>query len=862
MGSSSFTLNPSWPHFLGIFLTALGVLVGLARCAFLDWSDPMRCGALLNQGSWLDASLRNWQPSGCMLYPYKAAQAATCLDSKPVVFIGDSVTRKLFFQLAHILDPTLPAAPVNDGSKHSDHHLRAEGGSELRFFWDPYLNSTQTRDLASSARNDTRQPALLVLGSGLWYLRYANASGGLSSWEANMERVLNTITKNLAKPADQVVVLPVPQVVPSKLSQQRVSSMRPSDIDAMNSDLFHRINPSSNFGLPLFTTKPALPVSLPLVFNQMLDPSQTEDGLHFSDAVVGTQANVLLNLLCNDVMPKRFPLDKTCCSKYPWPSLLQFIILALAVSWGPVVFLLSYKPGHRYHFTWTQEVQRPALVFSIGTALVFVADRTGLWLKEQKQFNPWTFGFLCLASLCAGLATVKRSDKDLGFLNRDQTDEWKGWMQIAILIYHYLGASKISGIYNPIRVLVASYLFMTGYGHTTFYLKKADFGFLRVAQVMVRLNLLTLLLAYTMNTDYISYYFSPLVSMWFLIIYATMIAGSRFNDRIPFLLCKILISAGLFTWFMKEGWLLEALFAFLRRVCGIHWSAREWTFRVTLDLWIVYVGMLAAIAVIKSREFRLTEHPHWPLATKVAIGASGICLVWFFAFELLQESKFTYNRWHPYISFLPVLAFVVLRNSSVILRSASSNAFAFVGRCSLETFIIQYHLWLAGDTKGVLVVLPGTQWRPLNFIITTIMFVYVSDQLAQATTTITSWICSTPAKSSLPLPTTAPSNNAALTSSSRREQDVTRSNEDAAVSIPLISSNQQKDNGEDDSLPPEPDTPVRSRRWVERLAEGSAQRSGTPGFRIWYGETEGYGVKTKLAIGVGLMWAANLLWQY
>lgn len=287
-----------------------------------------------------------------MLHIYKSADASTCLASRRVVFIGDSVTRKLFFQLSNLIDPKLPTAPTDKGQKHVDHTLRSAGGTQLDFFWDPFLNSSHMDDIIYSQLGGSsikgapsRRPALLVLGSGLWYLRYSGSSGGISAWEAKLESTLSAITDARVKLADEIVVLPIEEVVPAKLSHERANSMRLSDIDAMNSDLLHRIHPPAADSLGLLGSVASMPVSLPLVFNQMLDPLQTEDGLHYSDTVVKAQANVLLNLRCNDVLPKQFPFDKTCCRKYPWPNSLQLVILGIAVLWGPCSLLLSRQSG-------------------------------------------------------------------------------------------------------------------------------------------------------------------------------------------------------------------------------------------------------------------------------------------------------------------------------------------------------------------------------------------------------------------------------------------------------------------------------------------------------------------------------------
>ncbi|KAF8640543.1 hypothetical protein AX17_000205 [Amanita inopinata Kibby_2008] len=833
--NNSLSLNPAWPHILGQLVILVAALIGLLRYAVSDGVDSMHCSALLNKGSWLDQERFTWQPDGCILHNYNAREGQQCFGTRQISFIGDSTTRKLFYQTAHILDSKLPTVPSNDNQKHTNIDLQTEYGTTLSFIWDPFLNSSHVHKLVSYEGDAATRPALLVMGSGLWYMRYSNTSGGLQAWESNVERVLHSISEAKTKPADSIVILPVEQLVTAKLSPERAMTMRSSDIDAMNSDLLHRINPPAP-GLfhTIAPNSPVLPVAFPLVFNQMLEVSMTEDGLHYADPLVKAQASILLNMRCNNYLPKTFPFDKTCCNQYPAPFLTHFIVLIVAILWGPWLYFISSNTGnHSSYFTFIRSEDAAPVLLSASVALIYVADRTGLWLKEQKKFDAWTFGFLCLASLFIGLVTLRRSDKDLGFLNRDQTDEWKGWMQIIILIYHYLGASRISGIYNPVRVLVSSYLFMTGFGHTTYYLRKADFGFLRVAQVMVRLNLLTLLLAYTMNTNYISYYFAPLVSWWYIIIYATMAIASRFNDRTLFVLCKTLVSAILIAAFVHEPRILETLFSLLERLCNIRWSAHEWTFRVSLDLWIVYAGMLCALAVQKFHALRLSDDPRWQLTMRVAIGLSAMTLVWFFVFELSQDSKFAYNAWHPYVSFIPVLAFCILRNATAVLRSVHSRAFAFIGKCSLETFIIQYHIWLAGDTKGVLLIVPGTRWRPLNFIITTFVFIYLSDRLAHATTYITTQICGGGSK---PLPTSV---------ANTPRDDVQFRAEPRSVHT-TESSEPSKENSLPSSI-------SRGREHVSRFIPS---RIGS------FIEKYYSSVEARLLLIIFIMWILNLMWTY
>lgn len=322
-------------------------------------------------------------------------------------------------------------------------------------------------------------------------------------------------------------------------------------------------------------------------------------------------------------------------------------------------------------------------------------------------------------------------------------------MQFAILIYHYTGASTDSAIYGFIRVIVAAYLFMTGFGHTFYFLKTKDYSFKRLAGVLTRLNLLSCVLPFMMGTHYLFYYFAPLCSYWFLVVYGTMKVGERYNSNTIFLLVKIFLAAILSAGFTNFPGLLETIFDVFGFVARTEWDATEWRFRVSLDMWIVFVGMLVAIALV-----RINEGPshastrRWTFARRYAVVGSAVALPLFFLFQMTRETKYVYNAYHPYVSFIPILAFIVLRNSTARLRNAHSRVFAWLGKMSLVTFTLQFHIWMAADTKGLLDLgVFGMTGRGKNLVFSTILFLYASYHVASVTKVLTGWIIGEPVES-------------------------------------------------------------------------------------------------------------------
>ncbi|CAN0589917.1 unnamed protein product, partial [Ectocarpus sp. 12 AP-2014] len=97
-----------------------------------------------------------------------------------------------------------------------------------------------------------------------------------------------------------------------------------------------------------------------------------------------------------------------------------------------------------------------------------------------------------------------------------------------------------------------------------------------------------------------------------------------------------------------------------------------------------------------------------------------------------QLEKLVYNQKNAYFGVaIPVLTYIYVRNLTPLMRTRYLEPLHSLGKITLETYLMQHHIWLTSNAKTLLVVIPGSP--KLNMVIVTVCYVLVSRELYRLT---------------------------------------------------------------------------------------------------------------------------------
>ena len=334
-------------------------------CVDLDSYDPYKCNALKNEGHWLDPSdnvpfqeyLQNWQPPGCMLHRYNSKDVSTCFNSRKVVLVGDSTVRQIYWAIARKLDAKAAREALQVAGKHVDLVFQSHN-VDIIFVWDPYLNSTKLHEelvsyrgsfnlLENDGLNKSQIASVVVIGGGLWDVRYTGVDP-VKHFAVSIDEIVSHTRQHLRDktksapqssanvPVDRDLLLLTPVQVPlyEALSPVRAKAITPKKVNSMNDYLRRASGSSGHTVLWSYST-----------MTWQLKAAYEEGGLHVVDSVANQQADILLNLRCNAKLDAlgRYPFDRTCCSRYPPPNQVQWILLSCGLWAFPLLSLIVGK---------------------------------------------------------------------------------------------------------------------------------------------------------------------------------------------------------------------------------------------------------------------------------------------------------------------------------------------------------------------------------------------------------------------------------------------------------------------------------------------------------------------------------------
>lgn len=385
--------------------------------------------------------------------------------------------------------------------------------------------------------------------------------------------------------------------------------------------------------------------------------------------------------------------------------------------------------------------------------------------RDNNESYPmfWTMnGLLLIAALCTLKHDPNASSRGVQLLSRPQTEEWKGWMQWAFIMvcyvprccvldksasqtltclpsflccifhqYHYYRARHV---YNFIRVFVSAYVWMTGFGNFLYFDKKQDFSVTRAVSMWLRINYFPILLSVILGVEFDLFYIVPLHTTAFFItmftcLFAKML-GTWYNypsekrNLIAIATCFAVHVVFYETPIVNS---LNAIFGY------------EIFFRFSSDKYSAVVGILSGYCwgyfkkymqwchIPANEDGSYSREQTNAMWIQRLLGPT-LIFIWYFFVGYIPD-KTVYNPYHPYVFILPIAGWLLLRNSSKYLTEVHSTALEFFGKITLETYVLQFHVFMNVNVQHIPVVIPGATadgpWilKTLNMLLTGVGFV-------------------------------------------------------------------------------------------------------------------------------------------
>jgi hypothetical protein len=248
---------------------------------------------------------------------------------------------------------------------------------------------------------------------------------------------------------------------------------------------------------------------------------------------------------------------------------------------------------------------------------------------------------------------------------------------------------------------------MTGFGNFLYFDKKQDFSIERMVSMWLRINYFPMLLCFCLNVPMHEYYVVPLHTAGFFMTMATCYVAyllrNQGMDRTKANVVSIVLSLVVHVLFY-ETYLSNSLKVF----------GDEYFVRFRIDKYSAWVGIVSGFFWGK-----FSEYMQWaygtdrgdrlvPMLTQRAAGV-GLLAAWYHFFGYIPNAqKEVYNGMHPYIFWMPVAGWLMIRNSSKFLTEIHSGVLEFFGQITLETYVLQFHVLMCRKVQHIPIVIPGS----------------------------------------------------------------------------------------------------------------------------------------------------------